>query len=119
MISVYHEKGDSTKSSVCLPAVFKAPIRPDIVSFIHHEVAKNRRQPYSVSQAAGMSFIENLFCVMCYLKQLMSTLFDIIFGLAFLLMIAKLSLEVGVMACPLIDKAVVTPPYNFEFFMMS
>jgi len=36
-----------------LPAVFKAPIRPDIVSFIHNEVSKNRRQPYSVSQAAG------------------------------------------------------------------
>lgn len=53
LISVVQEKGDSTKSAVCLPAVFKAPIRPDIVSFIHHEVAKNRRQPYSVSQAAG------------------------------------------------------------------
>lgn len=53
LISVYHEKGDNTKSAVCLPAVFKAPIRPDIVSFIHHEVAKNKRQPYSVSQAAG------------------------------------------------------------------
>jgi len=50
---VHHEKGDATKSSVCLPAVFKAPIRPDIVNFIHNEVAKNRRQPYSVSQAAG------------------------------------------------------------------
>jgi hypothetical protein len=57
LISVYFEKGDATKSSVCLPAVFKAPIRPDIVSFIHHEVSKNRRQPYSVSQAAGTCII--------------------------------------------------------------
>merc|ERR1712224_725570 len=32
---------------------FKAPIRPDIVSFIHHEVAKNRRQPYCVNRDAG------------------------------------------------------------------
>lgn len=53
LISVHQEKGDATKSTVTLPAVFKAPIRPDIVSFIHNEVAKNRRQPYSVSQAAG------------------------------------------------------------------
>jgi hypothetical protein len=53
LISVHHEKGDATKSAVCLPAVFRAPIRPDIVSFIHNEVSKNRRQPYSVSQAAG------------------------------------------------------------------
>merc|ERR1739845_155451 len=27
--------------------------RPDIVSFIHHEVAKNRRQPYCVNRDAG------------------------------------------------------------------
>merc|ERR1712183_532292 len=38
---------------VCLPAVFKAPIRPDIVSFIHHEVAKNHRQSYAVNRDAG------------------------------------------------------------------
>jgi len=41
------------ESQVCLPAVFKAPIRPDIVSFIHHEVAKNHRQPYCVNRDAG------------------------------------------------------------------
>jgi large subunit ribosomal protein L4e len=53
LISVYTEKNESTKTAVCLPAVFKAPIRPDIVSFIHHEVAKNHRQPYAVSKDAG------------------------------------------------------------------
>ena len=31
----------------------RAPVRPDIVSMIHHEVAKNRRQPYCVSEPAG------------------------------------------------------------------
>jgi len=36
-----------------LPAVFRAPIRPDIVSFIHDQVAKNHRQPYAVSKEAG------------------------------------------------------------------
>ena len=33
--------------------VHRAPVRPDIVSLIHHEVAKNRRQPYCVSEPAG------------------------------------------------------------------
>ena len=33
--------------------MFKAPIRPDIVSFIHHEVAKNNRQAYAVNKDAG------------------------------------------------------------------
>lgn len=53
LISVYTEKNESSGSSVCLPAVFKAPVRPDIVSFIHHNVAKNTRQPYCVNVDAG------------------------------------------------------------------
>jgi len=53
LITVYSEKSDATEAPVCLPAVFKAPIRPDIVSFIHHEVAKNHRQAYSVNRDAG------------------------------------------------------------------
>merc|ERR1712045_161712 len=52
-ITVYSEKSEATEKPLCLPAVFKAPIRPDIVSFIHHEVAKNRRQPYCVNRDAG------------------------------------------------------------------
>merc|ERR1712099_4370 len=53
LITVYSEKNEATDSNVSLPAVFKAPIRPDIVSFIHHEIAKNHRQPYCVSGDAG------------------------------------------------------------------
>merc|ERR1712139_489676 len=53
LITVYSEKNEATEKPVCLPAVFKAPIRPDIVSFIHHEVAKNHRQAYSVNRDAG------------------------------------------------------------------
>merc|ERR1739844_515711 len=53
LITVYSEKSEATDDHVTLPAVFKAPIRPDIVSFIHHEVAKNRRQPYCVNRDAG------------------------------------------------------------------
>jgi len=53
LVTVYSEKSKATENQVCLPAVFRAPIRPDIVSFIHHEVAKNHRQPYCVSGDAG------------------------------------------------------------------
>ncbi|XP_040580401.1 large ribosomal subunit protein uL4 [Lepeophtheirus salmonis] len=53
LVTVRSEKGLPAGSTVTLPAVFKAPIRPDVVSFIHHEVAKNRRQPYAVNQDAG------------------------------------------------------------------
>merc|ERR1712113_1104255 len=53
LITVYSEKNEATEAPVCLPAVFKAPIRPDIVSFIHHEVAKNHRQAYAVNKDAG------------------------------------------------------------------
>jgi len=53
LVTVYGEKSEATETPVCLPAVFKAPIRPDIVSFIHHEVAKNHRQPYCVNKDAG------------------------------------------------------------------
>ncbi|XP_052794705.1 60S ribosomal protein L4-B-like [Mya arenaria] len=53
LISVYNEKGETTDINVSLPAVFKAPIRPDIVSFVHAEMKKNSRQPYAVSVKAG------------------------------------------------------------------
>jgi large subunit ribosomal protein L4e len=53
LVSVYSFKNESTGDNVCLPAVFKAPVRPDIVQFIHHEVAKNHRQAYCVNKDAG------------------------------------------------------------------
>jgi len=53
LISVYTEKNEAAGTSVALPAVFKAPIRPDVVNFIHDQMAKNRRQPYCVSDKAG------------------------------------------------------------------
>ena len=53
LISVYDDKNASTGTSVCLPAVFRAPVRPDIVSTIHNEIAKNGRQPYCVNVDAG------------------------------------------------------------------
>merc|ERR1712088_1005864 len=55
VITVYEDNAVQKPSgSTCaLPAVYKAPIRPDIVSFIHHEVAKNHRQSYAVNRDAG------------------------------------------------------------------
>jgi len=37
-----------------MPAVFLAPIRPDIVQFVHTNMRKNARQAYAVSDPAGM-----------------------------------------------------------------
>ncbi|XP_076354744.1 ribosomal protein L4 [Tachypleus tridentatus] len=53
LVTVYTDKNESSGASVALPAVFKAPIRPDIVNFVHMNMAKNRRHPYAVSEQAG------------------------------------------------------------------
>ncbi|EGF78420.1 hypothetical protein BATDEDRAFT_17297 [Batrachochytrium dendrobatidis JAM81] len=52
VVTVFSEKG-STIGTVTLPAVFTAPIRDDIVNFVHTNVAKNKRQAYAVSVKAG------------------------------------------------------------------
>jgi len=44
---------NQAKEQVKLPAIFVAPIRPDIVHFVHTNMAKNSRQPYAVSDNAG------------------------------------------------------------------
>merc|ERR1712200_221844 len=49
----YNEKAESSGASIQLPSVFKAPIRPDIVSFVQQQMSLNRRQPYAVSRKAG------------------------------------------------------------------
>lgn len=43
-----------TTDTVALPAVFTAPIRPDVVHLVHMQMAKNNRQAYSVNKDAGM-----------------------------------------------------------------
>jgi large subunit ribosomal protein L4e len=52
LVSVFNEQGE-TSGQVTLPAVFKAPIRPDVVNFVHSNMAKNSRQPYAVHKHAG------------------------------------------------------------------
>jgi len=52
LISVYSTEGEVSKS-IKLPGVFQAPIRPDVVHFVHTNVSKNKRQPYCVNKYAG------------------------------------------------------------------
>lgn len=47
------DAADAVVEQVVLPAVFTAPIRPDIVHFVHTSMAKNKRQAYAVSAGAG------------------------------------------------------------------
>jgi len=53
LVSVYNDKAEASGESVQLPAIFKAPIRPDIVCFVQQQMSLNRRQPYAVSRKAG------------------------------------------------------------------
>ena len=60
LVSVYDyetrdAKGDCMGvQTVQLPAVFTAPIRSDVVHYVHSLMAKNARQAYAVSLKAGM-----------------------------------------------------------------
>lgn len=53
LVTVFSDKNEPLKDKLSLPAVFKAPIRPDVVNFVHQQVSKNSRQPYCVSKEAG------------------------------------------------------------------
>merc|ERR1712198_20721 len=53
LVTVYSEKNEASGTNVTLPAVFKAPIRPDVVNFVHTNMAKNTRQAYCVNKDAG------------------------------------------------------------------
>merc|ERR1711988_1871012 len=49
VVTVQSESGKQVE----LPAVFLAPIRPDIVQFVHTSMNKNKRQAYAVNKDAG------------------------------------------------------------------
>merc|ERR1711884_94943 len=55
VITVYEDNAVQKPSgSTCaLPAVYKAPIRPDIVNFVHTNLRKNARQATGVKKIAG------------------------------------------------------------------
>merc|ERR1711942_328803 len=48
-----HIDGAPTGVNVALPAVFRAPVRTDVVNFVHDQIAKNTRQAYCVNKDAG------------------------------------------------------------------
>jgi len=52
LVQVWNANNEATEQ-LSLPAVFTAPIRQDIVHFVHSNIAKNKRQPYAVSEEAG------------------------------------------------------------------
>jgi len=53
--TVYSTDGDApaASGSQTLPGVFSAPIRPDVVHFVHSQLSMNKRQPYCVNKYAG------------------------------------------------------------------
>ncbi|KAI0157535.1 60S ribosomal protein L4-A [Xylariaceae sp. FL1272] len=52
-VSIIGKDGTPSGATHPLPAVFASPIRPDIVQQVHTGMAKNKRQPYAVSEKAG------------------------------------------------------------------
>jgi large subunit ribosomal protein L4e len=54
LVSVYSDKNELLPEvGVHLPAIFKAPIRPDVVNEVSQLMRRNHRQAYAVSQEAG------------------------------------------------------------------
>ncbi|KAL1997214.1 hypothetical protein VTN49DRAFT_7361 [Thermomyces lanuginosus] len=52
-VTIATAEGKPSGNTYPLPAVFSSPIRPDIVQKVHTGIAKNKRQPYAVSEKAG------------------------------------------------------------------
>lgn len=93
-MSVYTEKSEVIPgSSVPLPFVFKAPIRPDLVNDVHVSMSKNARQPYCVSKEAGKVLLLILHEIYNYTPFFFSLLFImniyIFFGQVFKIVVVK------------------------------
>lgn len=55
VVSIFdHSKPNQVSGSAKLPGVFSAPLRPDIVSFVHDQLQKNARQARGINFFAGM-----------------------------------------------------------------
>ena len=54
LVSVYDTDSATVTGTVTLPAVFNAPIRGDVVNYVHNLMSKNSRQAYGVFARAGM-----------------------------------------------------------------
>jgi len=53
VVSVYSKDNVEIVDNVPMPSVFTAPIRNDIVQFVHTNMSKNRRQAHAVNRKAG------------------------------------------------------------------
>lgn len=53
IVSVYSRDNAEIVDNIPMPAVFTAPIRNDIVQFVHSNMAKNKRQAHGVFYKAG------------------------------------------------------------------
>merc|ERR1711874_4748 len=54
-VSVFnHKSTNEVLSEVRMPHVFLAPVRNDLVSFVHDQLSKNTRQAHGVDKKAGM-----------------------------------------------------------------
>lgn len=53
LVTVQSATGGASAGSVALPSVFTAPIRHDIVKYVHGQIRKNKRQSYAVTRRAG------------------------------------------------------------------
>jgi large subunit ribosomal protein L4e len=54
LVGVYTDKNEVIKdTTIQLPAIFKAPIRPDVVNDVHQLMRRNARQAYAVNAEAG------------------------------------------------------------------
>ncbi len=53
VVTIFSSQNGDKGASTSLPAVFRAPIRTDVVTFVHDQMRKNHRQPYAVFNKAG------------------------------------------------------------------
>jgi large subunit ribosomal protein L4e len=57
VVSVYQYDNPTAKSgTVVLPSVFTTPLRPDLVRYVHTNMAKNKRQAYANKNESGYGY---------------------------------------------------------------
>ena len=60
LVTVFDLLGAS-EAHATLPAVMTAPIRHDVVHYVHNLMSKNSRQAYAVAEIAGHQVIFNSY----------------------------------------------------------
>ena len=53
LVTVFNPSANEAVGQTTLPAVMTAPIRHDVVHYVHSLMSKNARQPYAVANIAG------------------------------------------------------------------